>query len=158
MTTYTWDSRDRLTSVTTPSGTATYTRYDVFNRLASRTVSGSPTEYYVYDGQNLILVLNAAAHVVQRELNGPAVDQVFASESPDTSGTDPTQGVTWFLTDSRGTVARRGGLRHGSGHNGHRGPPSLRWLWEPHQSDAFRRAAAVYLYRAAFRLVDGAGP
>ena len=49
-------------------------------------------------------MLNAGAHVVQRELNGPAVDQVFASESPDTSGTSSTQGVTWFLTDNLGTV------------------------------------------------------
>ena len=97
VTTYAWDNRNRLTSVTTPAGTVTYA-YDAFNNLAARTVNGA-TEYYYYDGQNLALVLDSSANVIERELDGPAVNQVFATEWPDSSGTDPTQGVRWLLTD-----------------------------------------------------------
>ena len=101
VTTYTWDSRNRLVSVTTPTDTVTYT-YDVFNRLASRMVDCRATEYYIYDGRNLVLVLGAGANVIEREFNGAAVDQVFASESPLPLG-EGTQ-VDWFLTDNQGTV------------------------------------------------------
>jgi YD repeat-containing protein len=100
ITTYTWDGHNRLVSAATPSGTVTY-QYDGLDRMISRTVTGASTgngtEYYVYDGANVVLVLAGDGSVVERELTGPAVDQVFASESGGGS-------VSWLLTDNQGSV------------------------------------------------------
>ena len=72
--------------------------------LISRTVGGNtaaPTEqFYVYDGQNLLLVLNAQGVVQERYFNGPAVDQVLACEI--TSGA--SAGVEWMLADYEGSI------------------------------------------------------
>jgi RHS repeat-associated protein len=110
ITTYTWDNRNRLTSVSTystyakllaqtPDTSVAYT-YDVFDRMVceDQTV-GSPgtDEYFIYDGQNPVLVLNPNGSVIQRELWGPAVDQILASENASAV-------VSWMLTDNQGTV------------------------------------------------------
>ena len=117
ITIYTWDFRNRLTSVThyayfadigldEPDSQVEYT-YDVFNRLVSeqQTVGGTLDEDYVYDGANLELVLSAASGsnngaVTERELWGPGVNQILASESVQASSTT----VSWMLTDNEGTV------------------------------------------------------
>jgi RHS repeat-associated protein len=74
-------------------------KYDVFDRLISKdvTVGGSTHERYIYDGQNLVLVLNPSGEVQDRYLNGAAVDQVLAEE--DAAGT-----VSWMLADNQGSV------------------------------------------------------
>ena len=112
---YTWDNRNRLTSVTifntaaeynanTPSDVVTY-RYDAFNRLVDESATGAAEEHYVYDGQNLLLVLNNSGSVVERELNGPAVDQVLATEyGPAAAGGQTPGTVDWFLADNQGSV------------------------------------------------------
>ena len=45
---YTWDSRNRLASITAPGSAATFD-YDALNRRTARTVNGLTTRY-VYDG------------------------------------------------------------------------------------------------------------
>ncbi len=106
ITIYAWDYRNRLTSVThyqTFGGTADNSVgycYDVFNRMVSeqQTIGGTLNEDYVYDGQNLQLVLDGSSGAVkERELWGPAVDQILASE-------DASGNVSWMLTDNQGTV------------------------------------------------------
>ena len=99
VTTYTWDNRNRLTSVSY-QGTEVQYKYDAFDRLVAKdvtTASGTTSERYVYDGDNLVLVLAPNGTVIDRYLNGPAVDQVLAEE--DTSGT-----VSWMLADNEGSV------------------------------------------------------
>jgi RHS repeat-associated protein len=116
ITIYTWDYRNRLTSVTSYAnydaytGTGDYTRptpeqtiaytYDVFNRRIGEHVSGQSdaTFWWVYDGQQVVLELNSDAVVVERYLPGPAVDQVLAEED----GLDAI--TSWLLADTRGTV------------------------------------------------------
>ncbi|MDB5903575.1 MAG: repeat-associated core domain protein [Betaproteobacteria bacterium] len=49
---YTWDSRNRLTQITSPTTTATF-QYDGLGRRVARTVNGSTTQY-VYDGPQAI--------------------------------------------------------------------------------------------------------
>ena len=107
---YTYDNRDRLTEAKvwnnsdyqggagTPDDDVTYT-YDPFDRLIAKdqTVGGSVHERYVWDGQNMVLVLDGNAIVTERELYGPAVDQVLASENA--AGT-----VSWLLADNEGTI------------------------------------------------------
>ena len=106
ITTYVWNDKNQLTAVNyqaaygdTPENLATYT-YDAFGRVVSETEAGQ-AENYVYDGQNLILVLNAAGQVTERELNGPAAggrEGVLATENV-LAGT-----VNWLLSDNQGTV------------------------------------------------------
>jgi RHS repeat-associated protein len=103
----TWDRRDRLTTVTTYAaygdavGQAIHYAYDPLNRRISESVSvngggGSPA-WFVYDGQNMVLELNAAGLVAERYLWGPAVDQILAEENS-------SRDVLWPLTDNEGTV------------------------------------------------------
>ena len=89
---------------------------DAFGRMVQETTytvdgdseTGS-TENYVFDGENLVLVLNSSGLVTERELTGPAVDQVFATEYPTASGGEGgAQGAGtanyWYLTDAQGSV------------------------------------------------------
>ena len=116
---YTYDNRNRLTSVTYKDDqgniteTVNYT-YDVFNRLVGKTISDEngeseidSREAYVYDGENMILEFQNStgnaltnADLVRRFLDGPAVDQVFAEEV--TAGSTPSRrGGCWPTTKAR---------------------------------------------------------
>ena len=108
---YTWDNRNRLTQITFKNNAGDVTKtidytYDMFNRLIAKDISvgGDVHERYVYDGDNLVLVLDQDGNALQENLFGNATDQVFAMETPDWTGADPTQGVRWLLTDNQGTV------------------------------------------------------
>ncbi len=102
---YAWDYRNRLTDITCkdPQNNVTKTihyTYDAFNRRIGETVTnsaGTSTQWFVYDGQNVVLQLNAAGGVTERYLCGPAVDQVLAEENG--SGV-----VSWLLADNQGSV------------------------------------------------------
>ncbi len=102
---YAWDYRNRLTDITCKDADANVTEtihytYDVYNRRIGETVTdggGTTTQWYVYDGQNVVLQLNAAGGVTERYLWGPAVDQVLAEENG--SGV-----VSWLLADNQGSV------------------------------------------------------
>ena len=90
ITTYQWNNADELTGVSEyatyaayKSGTATSQvayGYDPFGGLVSRTPAGGTAEYFVNDGQNVALVLNSIGQVTERQLWGPAVDQILATE------------------------------------------------------------------------------
>jgi RHS repeat-associated protein len=112
--TYSYDNRNRLTQVAiytgsagdwTESQTIGYT-YDMFDNLIGRTVtnysSGSPTgstsQYYVFDGVNMVLAFNSSDALTDRYLWGPAVDQLLADESS-AAGT-----TLWELGDNQNTI------------------------------------------------------
>ena len=125
ITTYTWDNRDRLTSVThyqnygdSADLTVTYV-YDAFNRWIGETVTsgGTTTQTrYVYDGNQIVMQFQgtgsgplAANNLSDRYLWGPAVDQLLSDEqlTPVVGGgydlTSPGTTV-WTLTDNENTV------------------------------------------------------
>ncbi len=115
VTDFTWDYRNRLVAVTnraTDGGAATQVvqyAYDAFNRLVSRTFyadgnTSSPgqTQYFAYDGDQMILTLDSAGAPTGRILWGPAVDQILAEETLTSPGTPGS--VLWPLTDNEGTV------------------------------------------------------
>ena len=120
ITLYTYDNHNQLTAVNYYTTYANYHAstnawevgygYGPFGDLVSRTptgLSGETAEYYVNDGQDLVLVLNSVAQVTERELNGPAVDQVLASETvtPGSGGGTQSAGtVNWLLSDGQGTM------------------------------------------------------
>jgi RHS repeat-associated protein len=127
ITIYTWDNRDRLTSVThyanyaayqpqsgspTPDMTVTYT-YDIFNRWIGETITHGGTTIqtrYVYDGDQIVMQFDgtgsgslAATNLSDRYLWGAAVDQLMADEHV-TNGLSQTGTVVWTLTDNENTV------------------------------------------------------
>ena len=55
------------------------------------------TERYVWDGEQISLVLDDNGAVLHRFLNGPAIDQVFADESS-------VDGLLWDLGDNQNTT------------------------------------------------------
>jgi RHS repeat-associated protein len=109
VTEYTWDHRNRLTSVVTKdSGGATthqvdYT-YDVYDRRITKTIdadgdgAGTATEeHFVYDGEHISLVFDETGTQTHRYLHGPQIDQVLAEET--------AAGEThWALSDHQGSV------------------------------------------------------
>ncbi|MBE9140285.1 RHS repeat protein [Nodosilinea sp. LEGE 07088] len=105
---YTWDYRNRLTSIVSKDGTGTITQtvlytYDVYDRRLSKSVdadgagAGAATEeHFVYDGSHIALVFDGAGTLTHRYFHGPQIDQVLAEE---------TAGQTrWALGDHQGSV------------------------------------------------------
>jgi RHS repeat-associated protein len=92
------------------SGTTTesisYT-YDTDNRRISQTATGASnvSEQYVYDGSNLLAVINpSTGQMVEDYFNGLNADgqtQAFAEE---TLSSNASTGVNWMLTDNVGSV------------------------------------------------------
>ena len=78
--------------------------FDALNRLTEeKEIDGDETvfdERYVWDGSNLLEVLDGSNNVTERELNGAAVDQVLATEM--VGGDNP--GVNWLLQDAQQSV------------------------------------------------------
>jgi RHS repeat-associated protein len=92
VTTYSWDSRNRLTGIVAPNLIAAF-EYDAFNRRISRTVNGETTRY-IYDGrQALGEVVNGAPVGLLTGLN---LDEVIARYT--------AQGARTYLTDALNTV------------------------------------------------------
>ena len=121
ITVYTWDNRNRLTSVThyaaygaAPSQTVTYI-YDAFNQLVGETVAvpGEATQetVYAYDRGQIALQFDgagtgqlSASDLSHRNLwNSQAVDQLFADEQV-TRGLSQAGDVLWTLTDQENSV------------------------------------------------------
>jgi RHS repeat-associated protein len=105
---YTWDHRNRLTLVTFKNSSNTTTKqvayeYDAFDRRVRKRVdtdgnsSWDRGEQYVYDGAHIALQFDDAGDLTRRNLFGPAIDQILASEF---IGDDSH----WYFADHLGTV------------------------------------------------------
>jgi hypothetical protein len=118
ITIYNWNNANELVSVKTYATYSDYTSgatpssevdyaYDAFGRMVSMSPSGGTAENFIYDGQNVALVLNSVGQAVERELYGPAVDQVLATEyaTPLSDGGPQSAGtVDWALPDNQQTI------------------------------------------------------
>jgi RHS repeat-associated protein len=93
VTTYTWDSRNRLTAISAP-GIAAHFSYDALGRRAEKTVNGQ-TIGFVYDGAQAIGEVTAGT-ISTAMLTGLAIDEVIARYSQ--------TGNTTYLTDALGSV------------------------------------------------------
>ena len=101
----TWDEENQLTQATLPSGVVVNYKYDALGRRIQRTTSAGANERYVYDGNDVLLDLNADWSVATKYLNGEGVDNHLAQTSAVT-------GVSYYLTDHLGSTA---GLTDASG-------------------------------------------
>lgn len=110
VTDYTYDHRNRMVSATRRNGDGVVIlevqyRYDFFDRIIARTVDrdGSgpaepSTELYVWDEQQLSLVLAADGTPIRRVLTGQSLDFVLAEENLETDET------SWMLQDALNNV------------------------------------------------------
>jgi YD repeat-containing protein len=110
---FTWDYRNRLTGIVyknssgTVTGSISYT-YDPLtnNRISMTQEDGSGTviaqEYYVYDGANLLMVLDGSGNLTERYLTGNGANQVLAAETGISGSSAGT--TSWDLTDYQGST------------------------------------------------------
>ncbi len=106
-TAYTWDMENRLVRVELPDGGTVSYKYDPFGRRIEKSVNGVVTAY-VYDGNAILLELDASGQMIARYMSGPGIDWPLMVER---------EGQTWFyhddalgsiagLTDAAGGVVR----------------------------------------------------
>ena len=77
LTNYTWDYRNRLTTVTSGTQTVEYL-YDAEDKRVGKKINGVITEKYIYDGADIALVVDAAGTLVERYLDGDGTDNVLS--------------------------------------------------------------------------------
>ncbi len=91
-------------SRTSPARKYAVLRYDAFDRHVDEQETSDGDVIFdqrtVYDGSNLLEVLDGSNNVTERYLNGPAVNQVLAVE--EVGGDNP--GVNWLLQDAQQSV------------------------------------------------------
>jgi len=119
VTTYHYDHRDRMDQVaivhTDGTSIIVDNLYDAFDHLIGRTethydasnnVVSAVTNYFLYDGNQIVATLDGSGNVVERYLWGPGVDNLLAIEVVASSGAPSglNQGVYWVLADQQGTV------------------------------------------------------
>jgi RHS repeat-associated protein len=95
ITTYQWDYRNRLVSVTSDSHTIEYL-YDAQDKRVGRQLDGMIQERYIYDGEDIALVVTAQGTLVERYLYGDSTDSVLAVERDGT--------ISWSLADRQGSI------------------------------------------------------
>lgn len=82
--TYIWGVRNRLTGLTSPGFSESFT-YDALGRRTGKTVQGATTKF-VYDGLNPVQEMSGAT-VTANMLTGVGIDQVFTRGRIKVSGT-----------------------------------------------------------------------
>ena len=109
VTTYGWDSRDRLSQLTTPGLTASFS-YDSLGRRVSRTITqaGQPatTTNYVYDGLQASGEIRPQQGSVAEQgtalITGIYLDEMIARVASGAGGANPQ--ARTYLTDALGSV------------------------------------------------------
>jgi RHS repeat-associated protein len=96
--TFTWNEENQLTQVSLPGGLTVNYKYDGLGRRIQRTTTAGGNERYIYDGQNILIDLNADSSVATTYLNGPGIDNQLRQ-------TSATTGVSYYLTDQVGSTA-----------------------------------------------------
>ena len=93
-TTYDWDEMDRLTAVALPDGTQVTFAYRFDGQRTSQTTADG-TARYVYDGEDIIAMLDEAGNLVRSFTHGPGIDEPLAVHGPG--------GTRHYLADAHGS-------------------------------------------------------
>jgi RHS repeat-associated protein len=94
---FSWNEENQLTQVALPGGLMVNYKYDGLGRRIQRTTSAGASERYVYDGQDVLLDLNADWSLAAKYLNGPGIDNHLRQTSTPT-------GVSYYVTDHLGST------------------------------------------------------
>jgi RHS repeat-associated protein len=95
ITNYEWDYRNRLTKVSSAGQIVEY-QYDTEDRRVGKVINGVTKEKYIYDGQGIALVVDAAGVITEHYLYGAGVDNMLSKEA--------NGQVIWSLGDRQGSV------------------------------------------------------
>ncbi len=79
VTTYTWDSLDRLIQITFPDTTTATYAYDAFGRRIEKNVNGVVTRY-LYDGWDILAEFDGTGTLLAKYSHGPYVDHPLVME------------------------------------------------------------------------------
>ncbi len=79
VTTYTWDSLDRLIQITFPDTTTATYAYDAFGRRIEKNVNGTVTRY-LYDGWDILAEFDGTGTLLAKYSHGPYVDHPLVME------------------------------------------------------------------------------
>jgi RHS repeat-associated protein len=96
-----WDERYRLTSVASSASTTCYT-YDVLGRRISR-IEGSITNYYVYDGRQVVADLDGSGNLLRTYVWGPGIDNLL-SMTVHTNGGSQASATYFAIKDHQNSV------------------------------------------------------
>jgi RHS repeat-associated protein len=117
VTTYTWDNRDRLASLTLKNSSGVIQKvvdytYDAFNQLIGESVTpysggiagATATQRFVYDPLTgeMQLAFNGSGNLTDRYLWGPLVDEVLTDEKVTSLSYGGT--LEWFATNNEQSV------------------------------------------------------
>jgi RHS repeat-associated protein len=104
-TTYSWNARNELGSLSGDGGLAASFQYDPFGRRVRKTVNGQTTRF-LYDHGNVIQELLESGSVTANLPTGPWVDEIFTRTESGASRDffSDALGSTLALTDGSGTV------------------------------------------------------
>lgn len=107
--TYTWDYRNRLTTIKDGTTVAKY-RYDAFGRRICKRVNGN-LNCYLYDGLNLLQEVDDNAGKTYNYLGGPAIDSLFCRIEKSTGEMEcfhrNSLGSVILVTDDNGQATTR---------------------------------------------------
>ena len=109
VTTYQYDSENRLIQVVTPADVVQY-QYDGFGRRIAKTVNGVVTKY-VYDWRNILFELDGNDQIKARYTHGPGIDEPISVDR-DTNGDGNFDTTYYFHQDGLGSVTA---MTNGSG-------------------------------------------
>lgn len=96
-TSLTWNKENQLTQVSLPAGLVVNYKYDALGRRIQRTTSAEADERYVYDGQDVLLDLDANGSVATTYLNGLGIDDKLRQTR--------SSGVSYYMSDHLGSTA-----------------------------------------------------
>jgi RHS repeat-associated protein len=104
-TSFSWSEENQLKQVTLPTGLTVSNKYDGLGRRIQRTTIGGANERYIYDGNDVLLDLNADWSVATTYLSDLGIGNKLRQ-------TSATTGVSYYLTDHLGSTA---GLTNANG-------------------------------------------
>lgn len=107
ITTFVYDTENRLVQVSKPGITALY-KYDPFGRRIEKSVNGILTKY-LYDNEDIVLEYDGAGQMVASYTHGPGIDEPLSMERPGQEyyyHQDGLGSVT-ALTNNSGDLAQR---------------------------------------------------
>ncbi|MGA1825362.1 MAG: CARDB domain-containing protein [bacterium] len=96
VTTYTYNSENQLIGITTPDYIISY-YYDGLGRRICKEINGLET-YYVYDDEDILLILDNSCSIVSQYTHGPGIDEPIKIEQGDAS--------YYYITDGLGSIVQ----------------------------------------------------
>jgi len=112
---YTYVNDEHLKQVSDSNGNNYYLYYDALGRCVSRTLNGTTTTYYIYDGEKPIVEYTSATGIVGRNVYGKAIDEILMRTDPGVNNgyamyyAQDHEGSVTHLLDGRSTPSSQTG-------------------------------------------------